>query len=581
MFGYIKKFLDFAQAQRRNMVGALICGFFQSIFNAFSLMAAAYALGAILDGSAGVQTAWISMGIVLAGMIGAYLCNYFSIQLQTRAGYTTAAGARIRIAEKLRYAPMGYFNQRNLGQITNVATNTAESLQETLTRSMVLSVQGVLTTAAINLMLFLFDWRIGLVTLAGFLLFLFVNNRMHKAGEVMSSRKLQSVEGAVEAILEYVQGISVIKSYNLTGSANRKVSDAIDEENKVSYGMERAFIPLMSVQGIVAKLAGLAILACAVAFCLNGTMTLTNALAVCIASAMVYNELSTGGNMSALMRTAALAIDNINAALQMPVMDENGTDIHPENTHIKVEEVGFSYDKRKIIDDVSVDIPVRSTLAIVGGSGSGKTTLCNLIIRFWDVDEGRIRLGGRDVRAYTLDSLMKNYSMVFQNVYLFNDTIANNIRFGKPDATMDEVRDAARRACCDEFIMALPEGYDTVIGEGGASISGGEKQRISIARAIIKDSPVILLDEATANVDPENEWMLQQAIAELTRSKTVIMIAHRLKTVRHADKIIVLEKGRIVQQGTHDELMAQGGRYADFIGMREQTIGWKLGRTTV
>lgn len=578
MLGYVKKFLAFADKQQKKMAGALVLGFFQSIFNALSLLAATYVLGAILDGSVTYGTAWAAMGIVLAGMVGAYFCNYFCTQLQTTAGYTTAAQARIRIAEKLRYAPMGYFNQRNLGQITNTATNTAESLQETLTRCMLLSVQGVLTTAAINIMMFFFDWRIGLVTLAGFALFLLVNNRLHKAGETMSERKVKSVENAVEAILEYVQGIAVIKSYNLTGSANKKVSDAIEEEKTVSYGMERAFIPLMSLQGIVTKAAGLAIIACAVIFCINGTMALQNALMVCIASFMVYNELATGGNMSALMRTAALSIDNINAALNMPVMDERGTDIQPDNKDIDVENICFSYDKRKIIDGISVDIPAGTTLAIVGGSGGGKTTLCNLIIRFWDVDGGSIKLGGHDVRDYTLDSLLKNYSMVFQNVYLFNDTVANNIRFGKPDASLEQVRDAARRACCDEFIMALPNGYDTIIGEGGASISGGEKQRISIARAIIKDSPIIILDEATANVDPENEWLLQQAIRELTKSKTVIMIAHRLKTVRNADKIIVIENGRILQQGTHETLMAQGGRYADFISMREQSIGWKLGR---
>lgn len=581
MFGYIKKFLDFAEEQRKKMILALVLGFFQSIFNAFSLMSASYVLGCILDGSVTSGTTWKAVGIIFIGMVGSYFCSFFSTQIQTVAGYTTGAQSRIRIAEKLRYAPMGYFNQRNLGQITNVATNTAEALQETLTRCMLMSVQGVLTTIAITIMMFFFDWRIGVVTLIGFLLFLLVNKQLHKAGEKLSDRKVKSIENAVEAILEYVQGISVIKSYNLTGEANKKVSDAIDEENEVSYGMERAYIPLMSLQGLVTKAAGLAIVICAVLFCINGTMELSNALMVCIASFMVYTELATGGNMSALLRTAALSIDNINNTLNMPVMDENGKDITPMNTNISVDDISFSYDKKKIIDGVTVDIPAGSTLAIIGGSGSGKTTLCNLIIRFWDVDTGSIKLGNNDVREYTLDSLLKNYSMVFQNVYLFNDTIANNIRFGKPNASIEEIRDAAKRACCDDFIMNLPDGYDTIIGEGGASISGGEKQRISIARAIIKDSPIIILDEATANVDPENEWMLQQAIKELTKSKTVIMIAHRLKTVRNADRIIVIENGQIVQQGNHDQLMSQGGRYSDFIGMREKSIGWKLGRQTI
>ena len=580
IFKYIKKFLDFSQEQRKNMVAALVLGFFQSVFNAFSLMAASYVLGAILDGSVQRNTAWISMGIVLVGMVGAYFCNYFSTQKQTMAGYTTGANARVRIAEKLRYAPMGYFNQHNLGQITNTATNTAENLQETLTRCMILLVQGLLNTAAITIAMFVFDWRIGLVTLVGFGLFMLANNRLHKAGEKVSEKKVKSVENAVESILEYIQGAAIIKSYNLTGRANKKVSEAIAEEEAVTYEVERTFLPLMSLQGLVTKIASLVIVICAVIFCINGSMQRSYALMVCIASFMIYSDLTLGGHMSALMRIASLSIDNINAALNMPVMDEKSTDIQVQNNEISVENISFSYDERKVIDDLSIDIPAGSTLAIVGGSGGGKTTLCNLIIRFWNVDEGSIKLGKHDVREYTLDSLLKNYSMVFQNVYLFNDTVANNIRFGKTDATLEEVRDAAKRACCDDFIMAMPEGYDTVIGEGGASISGGEKQRISIARAIIKDSPIIIWDEATANVDPENEWMLQQAIQELTQSKTVIMIAHRLKTVRHTDKIIVLESGRIIQQGTHDALMAQGGRYADFIGMREQSIGWKLGRQT-
>ena len=231
---------------------------------------------------------------------------------------------------------------------------------------------------------------------------------------------------------------------------------------------------------------------------------------------------------------------------------------------------------KKIIDNVSVHIPENTTTAIVGPSGGGKTTLCNLISRFWDVDQGSVKLGGVDVREYSMDSLMENFSFVFQNVYLFADTIANNIRFGRESASIDEVMDAAKKACCHDFISRLPDGYDTVIGEGGESLSGGEKQRISIARAIMKDSPVIILDEATANVDPENEKELTEAIKALMENKTIIMIAHRLKTVRHADQILVVDSGKIVQKGRHEELIKQDGIYKRFVNAREMAVGWKL-----
>ena len=246
------------------------------------------------------------------------------------------------------------------------------------------------------------------------------------------------------------------------------------------------------------------------------------------------------------------------------------------NLTLSARDISFAYDKRKIIDGVSLTIPARTTTAIVGPSGGGKTTLCHLLARFWDVDSGEVTLGGKNVRDYDMDSLMSNFSFVFQNVYLFHDTIANNIRFGEPNAPMERVIEAAKKACCHDFIMQLPNGYDTVIGEGGASLSGGEKQRISIARAIMKDAPIIILDEATANVDPENERDLMEAVRSLTREKTVIMIAHRLKTVRNADQIIVLDKGKIAEQGKHDELMKLNGIYARFIDSRKKAVSWKL-----
>ena len=271
-----------------------------------------------------------------------------------------------------------------------------------------------------------------------------------------------------------------------------------------------------------------------------------------------------------------VCVDKANTILELDTMDIDGKEIKPQNCNIELDHISFSYDRRKIIDDVSLSIPEKTTTAIVGPSGGGKSTLCNLIARFWDVDEGKVTLGGVNVKDYSMNSLMNNFSFVFQTVYLFADTIENNIKFGRQDATHEEVVAAAKKACCHEFISQLPNGYDTVIGEGGSSLSGGQKQRISIARAIMKDAPVVILDEATANVDPENEKDLMDAIEALTKEKTIIMIAHRLKTVRHADQIVVVDKGRIAQQGTHEQLMTQDGIYKRFVDAREQAVSWKL-----
>ena len=271
-----------------------------------------------------------------------------------------------------------------------------------------------------------------------------------------------------------------------------------------------------------------------------------------------------------------VSVDRAGAILSTPQMELDGEDIEPESRTLGAEDLEFSYDRRKILDGVTLTIPERTTTAIVGPSGGGKTTLVNLLARFWDADSGLVTLGGRNVRDYDMDALMKNFSFVFQNVYLFHDTIADNIRFGNPDAPMEDVIAAAKKASCHDFISALPDGYNTVIGEGGASLSGGERQRISIARAMMKDAPVIFLDEATANVDPENENELTRAIEALTREKTVVMIAHRLKTVSHADQILVVDRGRIVQRGTHEELMRQDGIYRTFVSERTEAAGWKV-----
>ena len=295
-----------------------------------------------------------------------------------------------------------------------------------------------------------------------------------------------------------------------------------------------------------------------------------------ICSFILFEQLDSAGSFSSLFRSIDIGVDKANSILNVEPMDIDGEDLSPRCEDITLSHVSFSYDSKPILRDVSLTVPEKTTVAIVGPSGSGKSTLCNLMARFWDVQSGSVSLGGKDVREYSYDSLIRNFSFVFQRTYLFSDTIANNIRFGKPDATLEEVKAAAEKARCYDFIMAKPDGFDTVIGEGGATLSGGERQRISIARAIMKDAPIIILDEATANVDPENEKELMEAVSELTHDKTVIMIAHRLKTVRNADCIFVVDHGEIVQQGTHDELMAVHGKYKEFIDIREKAEGWKI-----
>lgn len=332
----------------------------------------------------------------------------------------------------------------------------------------------------------------------------------------------------------------------------------------------------MFLQSLTAKLIGVVVAAASVVFCLNDTMELLNAVVMIIAAFILFGALDSAGSYSALLRSVDLCVNKAQNVLAMPAMDTRGKDITPVNYDIDVENVEFSYDKRKIIDGISVHIPQKTTTAIVGPSGGGKTTLCYLIARFWDANKGSVKLGGVDVKEYSMDSLMRNFSFVFQNVYLFQDTIANNIRFGQPDAPMEKVIEAAKKACCHDFIMALPDGYETIIGEGGASLSGGEKQRISIARAIMKDAPIIILDEATANVDPESEEKLTAAIEALTKEKTILMIAHRLKTVRHADNILVIDGGKIVQSGTHEQLIQQNGIYRRFVHSRELAVCWKV-----
>ncbi|MBO7485646.1 MAG: ABC transporter ATP-binding protein [Spirochaetaceae bacterium] len=582
MFGTLIKFFKFCDEEnRKKFTGSIIVGIFNSLFMALRIGAVAVMLRGVIgtaieDKPFETNTIWLSFGIMCVSIIGGIITRKVTSMWQCEGGYRTCAQKRIEIAEHLRYLPMGYFNENSLGEITSVTTNTMEAVGDVATRAVMMVFQGLLDTSLIILMLFFFDWRIALVALAGFGLFEFVNFFMRFAVKNISADKIRDDAAEIGKVLEYIQGIAEVKAYNLVGKRSRELNEVIDRRKKTLVTMEMRCIPISNIQSLVAKLSGVAMMIASLYFYLNGTMALADCSTMLVCSFMLFNALEAGGNYSALLRTIDLGVTKASKILALPSMKIEGEERPVKQDDIEARNVEFAYDKKKIIDGISLKIPEHTTTAIVGPSGGGKTTFCHLLARFWDVDKGTVTLDGRDVRDYSMDNLMKNYSFVFQNVYLFHDTIANNIRFGEPDAPMERVIAAAKKACCHEFISQLPDGYDTVIGEGGASLSGGERQRISIARAIMKDSPIIILDEATANVDPENERDLMAAINELTKEKTVIMIAHRLKTVRNADTIVVIDKGKIVEQGKHDELVKQNGIYARFIDSRREAVSWKL-----
>ena len=577
MFKILKRFFEFCSpADRKKFYISIVMSFLQAMFEALKIPAIACMVKALLDGNVTSKTCLICLGIMLVSIIGSGMFKAKATMLQTEGGYNTCAEKRMRIAEHLRYLPMGYYNENSLGRIMSVTTNTMQNLENVATRVVMIVSSGLLSTAVITVMILVFDWRIGAILLVGLVVFFAINSGMMRVSADMAKQKIEKDSALVAKVIEYIQGIAEVRAFRLTGSRSREINAAIDENEHANSAMELRLIPFMTMQSFWLKALGTVIVIASVLLHISGSMDLLTCIIMIISSYLIYAQLDNAGTYSALLRVVDNSVKQAQDILDTPQMDISGEYIVPAHCNISAESISFAYDNRRIIDGITLDIPERTTTAIVGPSGGGKTTLTSLLSRFWDVDEGRVTLDGRDIRDYSMDALMRNFSFVFQSVYLFADTIANNIRFGQPDAPMERVIEAAKKACCHDFIMQLPDGYDTVIGEGGASLSGGEKQRISIARAIMKDAPIIVLDEATANVDPENEAELMNAIEALTREKTIIMIAHRLKTVRHADNILVIDCGRIAQQGTHDELMQQDGIYRTFVESRREAASWRL-----
>ena len=581
MIHMFKRLLDFSGTERKRLILSFVFHMCNSVFEMLPIMAVLSVLTGILSSLSGsampVKTVWVSFGTMLLSILGRILFINLSSVKGALGSFSMCSKWRMELGEKLKRVPMGYFSEHRLGDITAAVTTTLGDLETSAVTVMEAVAGGFIHAAVIGIWLLFYEWKIGILMFIGLLFSLFIYAKTQKAGVKYSMRRQAAQAGLVTGILEYIQGMAVVKAFGLAERSDKSMDAAINESAEANIVLEKVFSGLASIFQMIFKFARFAILIAAPYLLLQGEMSPEKCLLLIVASFMIYTTVELAGSTAAVARVVDASLDRLEAVSKMPMLDEYGTDITPDSCDITVSNISFAYNEKEVIHNVSFFVPHGTSCAIVGPSGSGKTTLCSLIARFWDVREGEILLGGINVKDYTCDSLLKNFSIVFQKVYLFEDTIENNIIFGKPKATKEEMISAAKKACCHEFISALPDGYKTRIGEGGSTLSGGEKQRISIARAILKDAPVVILDEATASVDPENEWELQKAIAELTKNKTLLMIAHRLNTVRGANQILVLEDGQIVQHGKHKELIREEGLYRRFVEIREKAIGWELG----
>lgn len=581
MFKTVKRIIGWCGEFKGRLYVGFVFSFFSTWFAAIPVMVAAYTVGELIEsgkngGVFGRKWIGISILLILVFIFLRFLFDYLRARFQETISYELVARDRLEIGEALKRVSLGYFQQADTGNILNSITTGLHSLENMGMRMVDSFVGGYLNFLCIFLCLLFFSPAVALISLAGAalsFLFLLLVSRHSVENAPVSAKAGQDLTAA---ILEYARGLPVVKSFGQGGVSMAAMEKACRDSRDICLKIEWGFIPANCLHLLALKAATVAMAGAACYLGLSGEMSFPLMLMVVFFSFSIFGGLESISDSAHVLGVIDTAMDQLDALKAGNYIDRDGKEIPLERYDIEFSHVDFGYDERMVLKDISFTIPERTSTAIVGPSGSGKTTICNLIARFYDVQAGSIRVGGVDVREFTCDSLLKNISMVFQNVYLFHDTVMNNIRFGRPDATDEEVCAAAKAARCHEFILALPDGYGTVVGEGGGTLSGGEKQRISIARAMLKDAPIIILDEATASIDPENEHLIQEAISELTQGKTIITIAHRLATIENAGQILVVDEGQIVQKGTHEELIRQEGKYLDFVRVREQAEGWQI-----
>ena len=511
---------------------------------------------------------------MLVCFVVTWIFENIACKLTYRDGFMASADGRIKLAEHIRRLPLGFLMSKNSGEIGNTMMNDFSRTESAMTHILPQIISGALMAVIASVVLLIADWRMGLAMFAGFPIALLIMFGMRGLERRLDTQLSQARVNQAGKLQEYLYGMRIIKSYNMQGDNFEKLKKACTDYRDACIKVEGGIGPLNLVAAAFLR-SGLSLMTVVGVFLvIGGTLTVPDFALFLLVGTRVFDPLAVAiMNYSELMM-CGMSGERICTLLDEPEMAGSGD--APSEHEICFDHVSFGYGEKEVLHDVSARLEPGTMTAVVGPSGSGKSTMLRLIARFYDPTSGKVLFGGVDEKDIEPEKLMKNISMVFQDVYLFQDTVANNIRYGKEDATQEEIENAARLANCYDFIMQMPDGFDTMIGESGSTLSGGEKQRISIARAILKNAPVVLLDEATSSLDPENEAQIQQAISRLVQGRTVVVIAHRLKTVVGADTILVLDEGRIVEQGTHEQLLTQNGLYAKLWNLQISTEGWKI-----
>ena len=580
MLALFSRILKLSGKYKCRIQGAFVCAFLESILSKMPIFLAFLVLSGFYQKTlTGTKCLYIGIGlvgVVAAQVIVHYLCD----RLQSAAGYMIFTDKRMELGGHLRKLPMGYFTSGNIGKISSVLSTDMVFIEEIAMSTLGNMMSYMLSALILLVFMFFLDWRLGLAAAAVTLLACFTAKGMNEVSLKEAACRQDQSEHLTDAVLSFAEGISVIKSYNLIGEKSEELTGNFRRSRDTSTAFERKMTPWTRGLNILYAVGIAAIFALSVWLQQSGSLSLPYLLGVLLFVFDLFSPLKALYGEASRLTVMNAALDRIEAVLNETELPDKGTAHIPNESsgspEICFDNVTFAYQDKEVLHNISFSMQKNTMTALVGPSGGGKSTIANLLARLWDVKSGKVTIRGTDIRDVPLAELMEQISMVFQRVYLFQDTIYNNISMGKPDATEEEVYEAAKKARCYDFIMALPDGFQTVIGEGGATLSGGEKQRISIARCILKDAPIVILDEATASVDTDNESYIQEAINELVNGKTLLVIAHRLNTIRQADQILVISDGRISEQGTHDELMAKAGIYQDFVNIRKKASGWSL-----